>query len=209
MDLQRSKGAIHNGLKELLQKPVEASKLEKAEKKRQLQSDLCIKARSCNREFFLRLRAQMAHGCGIDIAKFLPQQRIGLLAKNEVREFRAYDDPIAGRPRRRSIIINTDTDVERLEVRNQIVGNVRLNPTWHKVADMGTVGRPACTWWLWKAGERGSLLWDRCHRIMCDCDEGEMEAGATLTKLSWNAVLRLRVQPFGKGSSDPLVSMFR
>ena len=197
--MQRSKRAILTGLKELLQAPVDASKDEKAAKKRQLNEDLCIKARDCNRTFFVRLSAQMLHGCGIDIANFLPSHRIGLLGKDEKRELHSLHDPTVDRPRVRSVIRNTTTHAVRFEVPVVVKDGKRLNATWHKVADMGPVGRPALTWWLWAAGERGSLMWDRPHRLINDVAEGEMEAGATLTKLSWNAVLRLRVQPFGKG----------
>ena len=199
MDIERSSRAIHDGLKQLLQAPVDSSKAEKAEKKRQLEEDLSVKRRGCNREFFLRIYAQLAVGCGINLATLLPKHRVGALSPVEERRFRLVHDPVVGRSRRRSFIVNTLTREQRFEVPMVIKEGRRQNPTWHKVADMGSVGRPAMMWWLYRAGERGALLWDRPHRIMCDIEEGEKEAGVMLTKLSWNAVLRLRVQPFGKG----------
>ena len=100
---------VETGMKALLQAAVDSEKNAKKDEKAADQ-DFCEDlARRSNRSFAIGLELQMKHGANLPFAAWLPARRCEALRCNEGRDFRLVHDPLEGKPRRRSVIVNEDT----------------------------------------------------------------------------------------------------
>ena len=147
----------------------------------------------------VRLEKQMYYGAGVRLTDFMPHRRCGALEDGVERIWKMVPDAVTGAPRRQAVLKDSRTGREVFELPEKMVGGRPVSRAWHCVADCGSIGRPGMVWLFNKVGLSGTLRWDLPHRHICDLAEGEAHAGLTLCKLEWRSVLRLRVQPFGKG----------
>ena len=196
----RLQNAVEGGLKAMLQAPVDAAAA--AARPKTLPDLLEKKERSSNKTFLIRLEKQLFYGSGVRLADLMPERRCGALQATETREWKRIPDVVTGVPRKRSIIFDSATGKRHIEAPTLVEKETgrRYAPAWHVASDCGSVGRPGVVWFLLKAGGSGTLRWDRPHRHISDLEAGGNAARLTLTKLEWRSVLRLRVQPFGKGA---------
>ena len=115
-------------------------------------------ARTCNRDFMVRLSNQLARGSGINIMDFVPKVKLGPLSADDERIRKLAKCPLMGAERYRSVIRNMETGKERYELPIVLKGGVRFPKIWHSVMDLGTKGDPAMSWFDFVMGAKGTQL---------------------------------------------------
>jgi hypothetical protein len=163
------------------------------------------KLRRANREFLISLDNQLRKGCGLSIMTFVPPRRLASLGADETRVFVKRMCPLTNVVRRRSCIKNVLTGEKQYELPLVVVNGTRTNNTWHCRLDCGSIGDPAVNWIFRDLGAKGTHLWDRLHRIVCDWLDGLSEAGLTGLRFDWSAVLSCRKGPFGKQANHRIL----
>ena len=87
----------------------------------------------------------------------------------------------------------------------QIINGQLSRPVLHLCLDMGSASWPAFNYLILGLGARGTLTWDRFHRMICDRDAGFKEAGLILSRLEMMGVLGLRRTSWGKETNHQVV----
>ena len=190
----RASASVERGMMALLQKPVADAAAAAGAAPLELEAA----CRKDNEVFGYCVDAQLRYGARWGLVEFLPKRRLGLLSGDETREFEMHPDALTKELRRRSVIKSVGKGTKVFEIPALVKAGVRRAPTWHVCADWGPVGRYFIQWFIQKAGARATSLGDRFHRIINDLTEAECEAGLSLEKAEWSAVLKTRVGPFGK-----------
>ena len=157
--------------------------------------------RAANKTWLQSLEHQLLRGAGISLIDLMPVRRLAGLGAEQRRYFAEVPHPVTQQPQRRSCI--SDTSGQRfLEVPQKFDENgERIVPsTWHVVHDMGSVGFPAFLWLFLRAGIRGTISFDRFHRMHNDRLEGLKDSGLMLLRVQWVPALNVRVGPWGTAS---------
>ena len=196
--------AMHaaQAVKQLLIAHVEVERAGKAEDKLANVEAQAKLNRQANRQWLHHVDHQWNRGAGVKLSDFLPARRLSALGVGQKRFFVEMDCPVTQQKRKRSCIEDTVSGQRYLEVPLRVVDGLRQpRPTWHVCQDQGTLGWPALAWYIYKAGARGTQLWDRFHRCANDRIDGLSEAGLTSVRLEWAPVLSLRSgRPFKKAA---------
>jgi hypothetical protein len=188
---------VATGLKEFLAVLPALDAEKTAQEKAEDQEYAAEVARAANKEFIVCNEHQLRTGTGVDCSLFIPKYVPKPLGLAETREVKNKLDPLSNQVIPRSVIVNTTTGTERYELPRVIVEGQIVNNVWHTVADLGSVGDPALNWYFRKLGAKGTQLWERPHRTICDWLGGLTLAGFTPGRYEWYAVLGLRKAPFG------------
>ena len=115
---------------------------------------------------------------GTPLATWQAANLVQLLPRWQERFFADVTCPSTGKSRTRSCIEDTVAKTTRIEVPHRFVDGKRVNNTCHECCDMGSVGWPGLNWFLRGPPKaRGTLVWDRTHRVTDDLKEAQNIAG--------------------------------
>ena len=131
------------------------------------------------------------------MSALLPKNPSKGLPEGATRYYVPQTCPISGEDRRRACLELLDGN-RRSEVPCRLVGGQHRRPTLHLTMDMGAATWYGGVWLMVGLGLRGTISWDRCHRLVNDVTDAISEAGLTIIRLEMINYLNLRRGPFAK-----------
>lgn len=200
LELQEDRHSTNEGLKGLLRAAVD-----RGERQRQAAQDPSARRdrrpRLANRAFVVALDNQLRQGCGLTLARFVPPRRLRALEPGQERYFASAKDPLTGEQRQRSCLRDSRTRASNFELPIVARQGVKLCYTLHVACDQGSIGNPAMLWFFHHLGGRGTMIWDRFHRVTNDWLCGVADAGLAMARFEWAVPLSLRSGPWQKAGN--------
>jgi hypothetical protein len=155
---------------------------------------------ACNRSALLDIDHALRQGTyNVSLKYFEPLRRLRPLEKDEQRVI--IDLPaerqIPGTSQKRSVVVNTDTNVVNVELPRVVIDGKLRRPVLHKSADQGPKQWTAMHFMDNFLGLRGTTLEDRWHRIHNDVEDAAKDSGLWLHICEFAGVYNARQAPWG------------
>lgn len=148
-------------------------------------------------------------GCGISLARFMPDRRISALSKDQVRFFVsadgcpnpapfAPDEPVV----RRSCVLDKSTSDSWLELPRVVVAGAEgiHRPSVHVCIDQGSIGWPGWVYCFCELGVRGTLWMDPWHRIANNLDLAVKNSSLFLIQLETSILFNVGSGPWDRAA---------